>query len=162
MLAQWQSSIRNIGEVLRLIRRSCSQALNTIHSSTNLVPATTWVRNWKSPRGGVNRRKLKFTNFKHNYKSGLALEIKSSLKERVKNKSMQMKRMTQWFVLLRFDSCKPTPRWGGHKDRVSFNPFPLSNSHLDRVSFLHNQTGSLRPLQGPPQLGISCFDYKYL
>jgi hypothetical protein len=32
----------------------------------------------------VDRRKLKFTNFKHNYKSGLALEIKSSPKERVK------------------------------------------------------------------------------
>jgi hypothetical protein len=32
----------------------------------------------------VNRRKLKFTNFKHNYKSGLALEIKLSPKERVK------------------------------------------------------------------------------
>jgi hypothetical protein len=43
----------------------------------------------------VNRRKLKFTNFKHNYKPGLALEIKPSLKERVKNKSRQMKRMTQ-------------------------------------------------------------------
>jgi hypothetical protein len=38
--------------------------------------------------GGVNRWKLKFTNFKHNYKPGLALEIKSSPKERVKNKSM--------------------------------------------------------------------------
>jgi hypothetical protein len=32
----------------------------------------------------VNRRKLKFTNFKHNYKPGLALEINSSPKERVK------------------------------------------------------------------------------
>jgi hypothetical protein len=29
----------------------------------------------KSPRGGVNRENLKFTNFKHNYKTGLALEI---------------------------------------------------------------------------------------
>jgi hypothetical protein len=32
----------------------------------------------------VNRRKLKFTNFKHNYKPGLALEIKLNPKERVK------------------------------------------------------------------------------
>jgi hypothetical protein len=32
----------------------------------------------------VNRRKLKFTNFKHNYNPGLALEINSSPKERVK------------------------------------------------------------------------------
>jgi hypothetical protein len=28
----------------------------------------------------VNRRKLKFTNLKHNYKSGLVLEIKPSPK----------------------------------------------------------------------------------
>jgi hypothetical protein len=35
----------------------------------------------------VNRRNLKCTNFKHNYKPRLALEIKSSLRERVKNKS---------------------------------------------------------------------------
>jgi hypothetical protein len=33
---------------------------------------------------GVNRRKLKFINLKHNYKPGLALEIKSSPKERGK------------------------------------------------------------------------------
>jgi hypothetical protein len=56
-----------------------------------------------------------------------------------------MKRVTWWFVLPRFGSCKPSPRWGGHKDRVSFNPFPLSNGHLDWVSFLLNQTGHLDP-----------------
>jgi hypothetical protein len=33
---------------------------------------------------GVDRRKLKFINLKHNYKPGLALEIKPSPKERVK------------------------------------------------------------------------------
>jgi hypothetical protein len=33
---------------------------------------------------GVNRQKLKFTNFKHNYKQRLALEIKPSPKERAK------------------------------------------------------------------------------
>jgi hypothetical protein len=70
--------------------------------------------------------------------------------------------MTRWFVLPRFGSNEPSPRWGGHKDRVSFNPFPLSNGHLDRVSFLLNQTGHLDPSQGPPQLGVSCFDYKCL
>jgi hypothetical protein len=44
---------------------------------------------------GVNRRKLKFTNFKHNYKPGLALEINSSPKERVKTNHKQMKRVTR-------------------------------------------------------------------
>jgi hypothetical protein len=53
--------------------------------------------------------------------------------------------MTRWFVLPRFGSKEPSPRWGGHKDRVSFNPFPLSNGHLDRVSILLNQTGHLDP-----------------
>jgi hypothetical protein len=38
----------------------------------------------KSPRGGMDRRKLKFTNFKHNYKPRLVLEIKWSPKERAK------------------------------------------------------------------------------
>jgi hypothetical protein len=33
---------------------------------------------------GVDRLKLKFTNLKHNYKPGLALEIKPSPKERAK------------------------------------------------------------------------------
>jgi hypothetical protein len=32
----------------------------------------------------VNRQNLKFIEFKHNYKPGLALEIKSSPKERAK------------------------------------------------------------------------------
>jgi hypothetical protein len=32
----------------------------------------------------VNRRNLKFIDFKHNYKLGLALEIKSSQKEKAK------------------------------------------------------------------------------
>jgi hypothetical protein len=44
---------------------------------------------------GMDRRKLKFTNLKHNYKPGLALEIKPSPKERVKNKSRQIKWMTR-------------------------------------------------------------------
>ena len=30
------------------------------------------------------------------------------------------------------------------------------------MSFLLNQTGHLDPSQGPPQLGVSCFDYKCL
>jgi hypothetical protein len=59
-----------------------------------------------------------------------------------------------------FGSKEPNPRWGGHKDRVSFNPFPLSNGHLDRVSFLLNQTGHLDPHKDHHTIGVSCFDYK--
>jgi hypothetical protein len=55
--------------------------------SPSLLPTTTWI--WsgsarataylmtrsESRLEGVNRANLKFTNFKHNYKPGLALEI---------------------------------------------------------------------------------------
>jgi hypothetical protein len=103
------------------------------------------LESWKSPRGRVNRRNLKIINLSTHYKPGLALEIKSSPKKRVKTNHKQMTRVTRWFVLPRFGSCKPTPRWGGHKDRVSFNPFPLSNGHLDRVSFSPQSNGTLSP-----------------
>jgi hypothetical protein len=43
----------------------------------------------------VNRANLKFTNFKHNYKPGLALELNSSPKERVKTNHKQIIRMTR-------------------------------------------------------------------
>jgi hypothetical protein len=36
---------------------------------------------------------------------------------------------------------KTSPRLGGHKGRVYFNPFPLSNGHLDRMSLLLNHLG---------------------
>jgi hypothetical protein len=64
--------------------------------------------------------------------------------------------------LPRFGSKEPSPRWGGHKDRVSFNPFPLSNGHLDRVSFLLNSHGSLRPRKDHHTIGVSCLAYKTL
>jgi hypothetical protein len=66
-----------------------------------------------------------------------------------------MKSETWWFVLPRFGSCKPTPRWGGHKDRVSFNPFPLSNGHLDRVSFSSQSIGTLSPHKDHHTIGVT-------
>jgi hypothetical protein len=70
--------------------------------------------------------------------------------------------MTQWFVLPRFGSNEPSPRWGGHKDRVSFNSFPLPNGHLDRVSYLLNSHRSLRPRKDHHTIGVSCLAYKTL
>jgi hypothetical protein len=43
----------------------------------------------------MNRRNLKFINFKHNYKLGLALEIKPSQKERVKTNHKQIESVTR-------------------------------------------------------------------
>jgi hypothetical protein len=70
--------------------------------------------------------------------------------------------MTRWFVLPKFGSKEPSPRWGGHKDRVSFNHFPLSNGHLDWVSFLPWFPRSLRPRKDHHTIGVSCFAYKAL
>jgi hypothetical protein len=44
---------------------------------------------------GVNRRNLKFTNLSTHYKPGLALELNSSPKERVKTNHKQIRRMTR-------------------------------------------------------------------
>jgi hypothetical protein len=116
---------------------------------------------WVALRG-VDRRKLKFTNFKHTT-SGVSVRIKSKSGREGENKSTKrIKRMTRWFVLPRFGSKEPSPHWGGHKDRISFNPFRLSNGHLDRVSFLLNQSGHLDPHKDHHTLGVSCFDYKCL
>jgi hypothetical protein len=112
--------------------------------------------------GGVNRRKLKFTTL-NTLQVGVSVRIKSKSVREGKNKSTKkIKRMTQWFVIPRFGSNEPSPHWGGHKDRVSFNPFPLSNGHLDWVSFLPWIPGSLRPLKDHHTIGVSCFSYKAL
>jgi hypothetical protein len=70
--------------------------------------------------------------------------------------------MTQWFVLPRFGSCKPTLRWGGHKDRVSSNHFPLSNGHLDRVSLSSQSNGTLSPHKDHHTIGVSCLGYNWV
>jgi hypothetical protein len=57
---------------------------------------------------------------------------------------------------------EPSPRLGGHKDQVSFNPFPLSNGHLDRVSFLLNQTGHLDPTRTTTHLVSLALNTSYL
>jgi hypothetical protein len=62
------------------------------------------------------------------------------------------------FIEVRF--LQTYSRWGGHKDRVSFNTFPLSNSHLDRVSFSSQSIGTLSPHKDHHTIGVSCFDYK--
>jgi hypothetical protein len=93
----------------------------------------------------VDRPNLKFTNLSTHYKLGLALELNPSPKERENKSTKKWSRWTRWFVLPRFGSKEFNPRWGGHKDRVTFNPFPLSNGHLDWVSFLLNQTGHIDP-----------------
>jgi hypothetical protein len=47
----------------------------------------------------------------------------------------------------------------GHKDRVSFNPFPLSNGHLDRVSFSSQSTGTQSSCKDHHTIGVSYLGY---
>jgi hypothetical protein len=73
---------------------------------------------------GVDRRKPKFTNFKHNYKSGLALEIKSSPKERAKTNQPRNKAidMVVGFTEVRFLQTYSPLRWSQRPGL--FQPFP--------------------------------------
>jgi hypothetical protein len=104
---------------------------------------------WKSPRGEVNRANLKFINLSTTTSRVSVRNINESERGWKTNRE-QIKSKTQGFVLPRLGSCKPTPWWGGHKDRVSFNPFPLSNGHLDRVSFFFSIKRNTKFPQGPP------------
>ena len=86
--------------------------------------------------GGVNRANLKFTNFKHNYKPLLALELRAD-------------DTVICFTEVRFSqtySSLRRPQWPG-----LFQPFPLSNGPSDRVSFLFLITWNTKFLQGSPQ-----------
>jgi hypothetical protein len=108
----------------------------------------------------LNRANLKFTNLITTTSRVSVRNINESERGRKTNRK-QMKSVTQGFVLPRFGSLKP------HKDRVSFNPFPLSNGPLDRVSFFFSIKREQTSPQGPPhnwcllpQLLLSCFQVR--
>jgi hypothetical protein len=67
---------------------------------------------------------MKFIKFKHNYKSGLALEIKSSLKERAKTNHKQIRAndMVICFTEVRFLQTYSPLRWSQRPGL--FQPFP--------------------------------------
>jgi hypothetical protein len=67
---------------------------------------------------------MKFINFKHNYKPGSALEIKSSPKERVKTNHKQMKAndMVICFTEVWFLQTYSPLRWSQRPGL--FQPFP--------------------------------------
>jgi hypothetical protein len=104
---------------------------------------------------------LKFINLSTTTSRVSVRNINESEREWKTNRG-QIKSETRWFVLPRFGSCKPTPRWGGHKDRVSFNPFPLSNGHLDRVSFSSQSNGTQSSRKDHYTIGVSCLNYNWV
>jgi hypothetical protein len=108
-------------------------------------------RCWKSPRGGVNRANLKFINLSTTTSRVSVRNINESVREDGKTNRGQIKSETRWFVLPRFGSCKPTPRWGGHKDRVSFNPFPSLKRSVRPSKLLFSIKRDTKSPQGPPR-----------
>jgi len=73
-----------------------------------------------------------------------------------------MKSVTRGFVLPRFGSCKPTPRWGGHKGRVSFNPSLSQTIPRIEWAFSSQSLGTQSSHKGHHTIGASCLDYKWV
>jgi hypothetical protein len=77
-------------EEMALIIKSFRQILKQ-RREKDYKPRSKKVCESRLEGGGVNRANLKFTKFKHNNKPELALELKSSPRERAKNKSQANK-----------------------------------------------------------------------
>jgi hypothetical protein len=89
----------------------------------------------KVAKRGVNRQNLKLTNLSTHYKPGLALEIKSSPKERAKNKSNSNEAddTVICFTEVRFLQTYSPLRWSQRPGL--FQPFP-SLKRSPRLSVL--------------------------
>jgi hypothetical protein len=98
----------------------------------------------------VNRANLKFTNFKHNYKPGLALELNSSPKERVKNKSQANKvdDTVICFTEVQFLQTYSSLRWSQRPGL--FQPFPSLKRSLRPSELLFSIKRDTKSPQGPP------------
>jgi hypothetical protein len=98
----------------------------------------------------VNRANLKFTNFKHNYKSWLALELNSSPKERAKNKSQANKAddTVICFTEVRFLQTYSALRWSQRSGL--FQPFPSLKRSLRPSELLFSIKRDTKSPQVPP------------
>ena len=109
----------------------------------------------------MNRAKLKFTNINTTTSRVSVRNINESAREGAKQIASKWR---VWHVdLFRFGSCKPTPRWGGHKGRVSFNP-SLSQTvpRTEWASLLKSKPGTKLPRKGHHTIGASCLDYNWV
>jgi hypothetical protein len=93
---------------------------------------------------------MNFTNFKHNYKPGLALKLNSSPKERAKNKS-QANRTNDTvicFIEVRFLQTYSPLRWSQRPGL--FQPFPSLKRSLRPSELLFSIKRDTKSPQGPP------------
>ena len=93
----------------------------------------------------MNRANLKFTNFKHNYKPGLVLELNSSPKERAKTNHKQIRTddTVICFTEIRFLQTYSPLRWSQRPSL--FQPFPSLNRSLRPSELSTYLTGHLDP-----------------
>jgi hypothetical protein len=98
----------------------------------------------------VNRANLKFTNLSTHYKPGLALELKSSPKERAKNKSQANKAddTVICFTEVRFLQTYSPLRWSQRPGL--FQPFPSLKRSLRPSELLFSIKWDTKSPQGPP------------
>jgi len=127
-----------------------------IHLTPHMFPchrSHSWISggdHWKSPRGGVNRAKLKFTNINTTTSRVSVSNKETSPRERVENKSQANEEcdtricFTEVRFLQTYSPLRRPQRPG------LFQPFPLSNDPTDRVSFLFSITWNTKFPQGPP------------
>jgi hypothetical protein len=97
------------------------------------------------PRGGVDRRKLKYTTL-NTLQARVSVRIKSESGR--EEKTNQPRKQSGWHgdLFYRGSVLKNlVPVEVVTKTRSLSTLFPLSNGHLDRMSFLLNQTGHLDP-----------------
>jgi hypothetical protein len=98
----------------------------------------------------VNRANLKFTKSKHNYKPGLALELKTSPRERAKNKSQANGECDTviCFTEVRFLQTYSPLRWSQRPGL--FQPFPSLKRSLRPSELLFSIKRDTKFPQGPP------------
>jgi hypothetical protein len=102
------------------------------------------------PRGGVNRVNLKFANFKHNYKPGLALELNSSPKERAKTNQKRIRADDTMicFTDVRLLQTYSPLRWSQRPGL--FQPFPYLKRSPRPSELLFSIKRDTKSPQGPP------------
>jgi hypothetical protein len=106
---------------------------------------------WKSPRGGVNRAKLKFTNINTTTSRVSVSNKEISPRERVKNKSQANKQVRHGDLFYRGSVLANLLPVEEATKAGSLSTLPSLKRSTDRVSFLFSITWNTKFPQGPPQ-----------
>jgi hypothetical protein len=117
---------------------------------------------WKSPRGGVNRAKLKFTNI-NTTTSRVSVRNRKRVRER--GRKTNPKRISKWdteicFTEVRFlQTYSPLRR---PQRPGLFQPFPLSHDPRIEWAFSSQSLGTQSSHKDHHKFGVSCLNYKWV